>query len=379
MRIAIQITFLTVVIAGCGIFTPRNQFEEPLFIIETDRFSFSKLLENSGENFTSLHLDEVFSESFTYKDINSRGGLPYDKNQIKDKLRQIESEYPEIRIEWVDSSFTRKETVSSLNRPDTLFSLTRAVLYLILPVVPILHWQEVRGGRSADGSTCHRVTKNHFCTTGIEKKWAGKFSDTSFPFLIVIPKCFNPFFPETGKPTMELYNRFKPDGVISQLVESYESRRIDLFEQLLSESFRFYVAPSFNTGSSVFVTKYNIEREAPDINLQYIDNSESYFFWTKEPEKESHTKLFKNAEQIKFAIEPIITRKRFITDENGDTVNVELMVEGSEMEIRVKNSDTDVELYTVSIEQQVFYLERDKERLWVIGKWYDLSTAPNLD
>ncbi|HON09888.1 MAG TPA: hypothetical protein PLE24_03385 [Chitinispirillaceae bacterium] len=108
MRIAILITFLTVVMAGCGIFTPRNQFEEPLFIIETDRFSFSKLLENSGENFTSLHLDELFTESFTYKDINSRGGLPYDKNQIKDRLRQIESEYPDLRIEWVDSSFTRK-------------------------------------------------------------------------------------------------------------------------------------------------------------------------------------------------------------------------------------------------------------------------------
>lgn len=200
-----------------------------------------------------------------------------------------------------------------------------------------------------------------------------------FLLLTTIPKCFNPFFPETGKPTLKLYNRSKPEGVINQLVESYESRRIDLFEQLLSESFRFYVAPSFNTGSSVFATKYNIEREVPDTNLQYIDNSESYFFWTKEPEKESHTKLFKKAEQIKFAVEPIVTRKRFIADENGDTVNVELMVEGSEMEIRVKNSDTDVELYTVSIEQQVFFLERDKEQLWVIKKWYDLSTAPNLD
>lgn len=197
--------------------------------------------------------------------------------------------------------------------------------------------------------------------------------------LLAFTGCRIPFFPETGKPTKSHHSRSTPEGLISQLVQSYESRRRDLFEDLLADSFRFYVAPSFK---NAFIAAYpNSDREAPDTALRFIDNSESYYFWTKSLEIQSHSKLLSNdkVSEIKFYSPLEISSKRYAVAKNGDTVNVELLTNGGAFEIRITHSATEMLVYAVSIEKQVFYLERDSERLWVIRKWYDLSSAPNLE
>ena len=64
--------------------------------------------------------------------------------------------------------------------------------------------------------------------------------------------CRNPFFPETGPPVDQRspQQRSTPQGVVDQLIESYESRRIDMFEELqpTDGSFQFFIA--LDAGSS---------------------------------------------------------------------------------------------------------------------------------
>ena len=100
MRKSLLIISLAAFFTGCGIFTPRDQFEEPDLISENDPFSFSALLKNSGQRFSRLHPDELFNDNLLYVDVNSGASFKYTKAQMKDRLRQIESKYPDFRVEW---------------------------------------------------------------------------------------------------------------------------------------------------------------------------------------------------------------------------------------------------------------------------------------
>ena len=190
--------------------------------------------------------------------------------------------------------------------------------------------------------------------------------------------CRNPFLPPTGKPILSHMRREKPIGVIDQLIDSYELKRLDLFEDLLADSFRFYVAQTFE---STFKAKYTPDQcEKPDTNMLYVDGAVSYYYWTRPTELQSHRRLFTNDERatktIQFQPPPEITSTRYLTNEKGDTTNAELRISGGELLITVTTS-TLITNYTVSIEKQVFYLEKDPDNLWVIRKWYDLSSAPS--
>jgi len=102
MRSRLIIIFILMFLSGCGIFTPRDQFEIPEAqdISENDPFSFSSLLKNSDQHFNRLHPDELFSDFIIYVDVNSGANVKYNKSQMKDRLRQAENEYPGLRVEW---------------------------------------------------------------------------------------------------------------------------------------------------------------------------------------------------------------------------------------------------------------------------------------
>ena len=187
--------------------------------------------------------------------------------------------------------------------------------------------------------------------------------------------CRNPFFPETGIPTQTFMMRGTPEGVIDQLYKAYEEKRLDLYEDILADSFQFYVAPTF---ISLYVTKYSFERELPDTTLQFIDNAEYYYFWTREAEVRSHRNLLTADKTIQFTSRPEITAIRYINNQKGDTTNAELLTSGGDLTISVISS-TQIIRHSVSIEKQVFFLERDKDGLWVIRKWFDLSSASSLE
>lgn len=184
--------------------------------------------------------------------------------------------------------------------------------------------------------------------------------------------CKNPFFPPSGEP-QEIHSkslRDTPQGVIEQLIQSYESRRIDLFKDLLPEdgSFKFFVAPDFFND---YLTKYQKLSETRDERLKLIGQYEYYYYWTQDAEIESHTRLFSQAASIRFIGRPVVENIRKFTNSNDSLA--ELLVTGGILEIgRYIDVDT-IEVFTVNISRQVFLVGKDSKALWVILKWYDFS------
>jgi hypothetical protein len=190
--------------------------------------------------------------------------------------------------------------------------------------------------------------------------------------------CSNPFFPPTGIPSQGKAPRSTPSGVIDQLIESYESRRLDLFTDLLpkDKTFQFYVAPSFE---SVYQSRYNLPQEPRDTTLQYIGESPQYYYWNQVSEENRHQNLFSKASEIEFISKPE-TMIRYIENEKGDTIKAEVVMTGGELLVSAITQGQVLIDQPVSIEKQVFLMvKNDDDHLWVIKKWYDLSSAPSSD
>ncbi|MBN1760439.1 MAG: hypothetical protein JW863_19075 [Chitinispirillaceae bacterium] len=185
--------------------------------------------------------------------------------------------------------------------------------------------------------------------------------------------CRNPFFPPTGIPVnldVEL-PRSTPQGIINQLIDAYENRQIDLYEDLFPSdgSFKFFVAPLF---ADAYKNRPGALSEPGDSLLQFVSQSELYYYWTQETEIESSTRLFVQAASIEFIKKPYIESiRKFVTE--GDSA-AELRVGGGELTIGQYQDVSTVILYTVYITNQIFLLGKDDKGLWVIRKWYDFST-----
>jgi len=196
--------------------------------------------------------------------------------------------------------------------------------------------------------------------------------------------CNNIFFPDTGSPLSGTL-RNTPQGVVQQLILAYKNQRIDLYTDLFSSTkdFRFYVSPSF-------ASEYNNGKpdskplEVIDTMYQYVvqHGISSCNYWTYTEEIQIHTNLFSKSSQITFATQPVINQIRYMTNSNGDTTNVEIVIQDGEIDI-LSEIYYDAEYnryadeYIIYIDTQVFYLERDPDdnSLWVIQKWFDLGTA----
>ncbi len=183
-------------------------------------------------------------------------------------------------------------------------------------------------------------------------------------------QCKIPIGLPTGKPVEQTSLRSTPQGLLDQLIESYETKSIELFIDLLplDGSFQFFIAPDFFDD---YLAQYRNLKEARDERMQFIGQSEYYYYWTQEDEVGSHTHLFTQAKSIEFKDPPALESIRKFTD-NGDSL-AELLITGGSLEI---SRDLDIyttEILTVSITQQVFLIEKDMDGLWVIRKWYDFS------
>jgi hypothetical protein len=190
--------------------------------------------------------------------------------------------------------------------------------------------------------------------------------------------CRNPFFPLIGRPDSAPALRTTPKGLINQLINSYEQRRLDLFEDLLpvSNTFRFYVSPSFeNTYMSS--GKYYVNPAEPrDTLLQWIGTNSFYYYWTQDVEVQSHRRLFSQALSIRFIINPMVNPGdfRYIIDGSNDTTNVEVLMKDGKIVLEFDMGGGATEGDTIWIDKQVFFLERDANNLWVIRKWYDFGS-----
>jgi hypothetical protein len=194
--------------------------------------------------------------------------------------------------------------------------------------------------------------------------------------------CRNPFFPDLGIPDKGSPLRATPMGVITQLINSYEQQRLDLFEDLfpVAGTFRFYVSPSFVSAYQSEAKSYVNPPEPRDTMLHdaLIQTYTYYYYWTQGVEIQSHKGLFTQAQSIVFDIKPTVNSGdiRYIVNSTGDTTNVEMLMTGGEIDAVFDLGGGTIDEEIISIENQVFLLERNAGNLWVIRKWYDFGSQP---
>jgi hypothetical protein len=195
--------------------------------------------------------------------------------------------------------------------------------------------------------------------------------------------CGSPFFPDTGTPVAGPELRATPEGTVRQLVQSYENRRFDLFEELLysPEDFRFYVEldPLVYSG----LTKISTDRtEKVDLDNDYILDGE-YVYLTYSEETAIHRKLFLQATDITFEKRLEVLTVEYPTPQREpslftDSANTAIaMVRTDDASIRISAEllkQTYPEgWYVFPVGPQVFYLKKDAEGLWRILLWFELA------
>ena len=88
------------VVAGCGIFTPRDDFETPEVTTSVgDPFHFADLLKGSGEQFSKLDWNDLFDEEFKYTNIRL-ADIVYDKQALINRLELQHEIFPGVVVNW---------------------------------------------------------------------------------------------------------------------------------------------------------------------------------------------------------------------------------------------------------------------------------------
>jgi hypothetical protein len=198
-------------------------------------------------------------------------------------------------------------------------------------------------------------------------------------------QCGTPFFPQTGDPPSEVQLRLTPEGVVQQLVNSYESRRFDLFEELLysEQDFRFYVEldPNIYTG----LTHIQTDRtENVKLNSNYVQNG-AYVYLTYSDEVNIHRKLFQNAQDITFDDRLQVVTVEYLRSLNSDSSALDstnaayAVVRTDNASIRITADIIDAAYgdptHVFPVGKQVFYVKKDSDGLWRILYWFELDAS----
>lgn len=186
--------------------------------------------------------------------------------------------------------------------------------------------------------------------------------------------CDNPFLPPTGVPFQSQVksSRATPAGVISLLFQSYEQRRIELFSDvILKDKFKFYTASDYDR-----TRLKELLSEKPDTFMLFVEANSLYYYWGYEREINSTKRLFTSTDidKIEIPSKPVISDINYNVNPSGDTVYAELKIQNYTIEVsKYENGRTTLITYPVVNQPQVFLLQRDEKKQWVISKWYDLG------
>ena len=83
---------------SCGIFSPRDsEIPPPDIRGGLDTLNFKAILAGTGEQFTKLQYEDLFSDALTYEDMNSG---PYTKDRLIQRLHYIQQQYQKIKVRW---------------------------------------------------------------------------------------------------------------------------------------------------------------------------------------------------------------------------------------------------------------------------------------
>lgn len=99
--------------SGCGLFSLRDDFEDPLRQTSPrDLFHFGELLNKSTEEFSKLAYDDLLNDAFEFHDVNSNKAI-FTKQDFIGHLQQLENSNQEVWVEWKNQT--------ALVRGDTIF------------------------------------------------------------------------------------------------------------------------------------------------------------------------------------------------------------------------------------------------------------------
>jgi hypothetical protein len=107
-------------LSGCGIFTPRDDFETPekKSVAVVDRFNFATVISRAtAKTYTLQTYEKLFNDNFKYHDLNSE---ECDKNQFIKHLQQIENLYPRFSIVWDTITYAPDNIISGLKYTVTI-------------------------------------------------------------------------------------------------------------------------------------------------------------------------------------------------------------------------------------------------------------------
>lgn len=203
--------------------------------------------------------------------------------------------------------------------------------------------------------------------------------------------CFDPFFPPTGVPQINTALRSTPEGLLEQLVNSYEGRRIDMFQDLFipDNSFRYYVMPNVIEDLSLNNLKSIASSQVIDSSTPFIEINSTYSYTTYNDELDIHRNLF-TADEITFT-EPLEADSVNYTF-HADTVVTDtgtgkdtVVYDTTAATVRTQASSINItssileqqgypKTYDFDVGAQVFCLVRDSrdKTKWVIAKWFEL-------
>jgi hypothetical protein len=233
---------------------------------------------------------------------------------------------------------------------------------------------------------------------------AGWWAGACALLFVSICRCYNPFFPPMGDPVPAPVQRGTPAGVVKQLIQSYESRRIDLFRDLFDAdgSFRFYVPQSSIQEMGLSHIHSTATLEIALTYPAFIDSGTPYEYIRFSDEVALHNNMFENAELISFTKDPTVDSVVYtdslvrvdtltyvecdsvlgkcdtvvVPDSVFDTLRVAMRTREAEVLV---SSDILTPVfqqgsYTFTLPRQAFFLKRDPadRTLWVIDKWFEL-------
>lgn len=103
MKNVFLLIFLHTFIVGCGIFTPRDSFEEPAWSTPDDPFNYNEILSSVGrrEKIVSTDPDELFDDKMSYIDNNIE--KKYPKKDFVSNIRILKQQY-NFTVTWGDST-----------------------------------------------------------------------------------------------------------------------------------------------------------------------------------------------------------------------------------------------------------------------------------
>jgi hypothetical protein len=92
------ILMMLIIFSGCGIFSPREDFEEPDPNVKSQPLSFEGVLDITGERFEKNGYEDIFIDSLIYQDMNS--GV-FSKKDLVNHLQQVQLDNQNMVLKWM--------------------------------------------------------------------------------------------------------------------------------------------------------------------------------------------------------------------------------------------------------------------------------------